>query len=82
MGMTPAEVDAHIRSLGDLMAQAHEAGNRSEALQWQQAMYQAIAARSGPHQEAMDAGIMARIDADPCYFCAMGELHREQLTHA
>lgn len=77
--MTPAQLDQHIASLGMGLADAHSQGDIAGARDFLDQMHKAIRSRTPEHQAAMEARIMARIDADPCYFCAMGELHREQL---
>ena len=78
--MKDAEWEAHIRSLGELMQDAYQAGDRSKAVEWQSLMFQAIAGRSDEQKSRMQREIDAAIDADPCFFCAVGEMHRMEMS--
>lgn len=78
--MTEAELDQHIACCARLMEAAMEKGDRAEAVAWQQAMYAAIAGRTPEHRQRIEAEIQARIERDPCYFCAMGEADRARLA--
>lgn len=80
--MTPEqlELDQRIASLGMALAEAHDRGDIAGARDFLDQMHKAIRSRTPEHQAAMEARIMARIDADPCYFCAMGEADRARLA--
>lgn len=80
--MTPEqlELDQRIASLGMALADAHSQGDTEGARKLLEQMHAAILSRTPEHQAAMEAGVMARIDADPCYFCAMGESDRARLA--
>lgn len=65
--LSPEELDAHICSLGRLMAKAHAEGDRAGAVEMQRLMYQAIRARTPGHQAAMERAIYQRMQ-DACYF--------------
>jgi|GEM_PF-4135974 hypothetical protein len=78
--MTPAQLDQHIASLGTALADAHANGDADGARVKLEEMHAAIRSRTPEHQAAMEAGIQARIERDPCYFCAMGEADRARLA--
>lgn len=78
--MTPAQLDQHIASLGMALADAHANGDADGARVKLEEMHAAIRSRTPEHQAAMEAGIQARIERDPCYFCAMGEADRARLA--
>ena len=77
--MTPAQLDRVIASLGMALADAHAHGDTEGARAKLAEMHAAIRSRTPEHQAAMEAGIMARINADPCYFAAMGEADRARM---
>lgn len=78
--MTPEQLDQHIAGLGMALADAYTQGDTEGARRLLDQMHAAIRSRTPEHQAAMEAGIMARIEADPCYFCAMGEADRARLA--
>lgn len=67
--MTPAQVDAHIASLGMALADAHANGDTEGARAKLAEMHAAIRSRTPEHQA----------DFDPCYFCAMGGADRARI---
>lgn len=66
--LSDAELEQHIKDCGHLLEQAMEHGNVQEAEGWQQAMYQAIAARSPARKAQMEAQIERRISEGLDYF--------------
>lgn len=78
--MSDAEREAHIKDCDSLMVAAMAAGNREEAMNWQQAMYQAIASRSDAQKARMEADIERRISEGNCYFMAVGAEHAAELA--
>lgn len=71
--MNDLELEAHIKDCDLLMVAAMVAGNREEAMNWQQAMYQAIEARSPAQKARIEAEIQSRIADDGVnYFAARG----------
>jgi hypothetical protein len=60
--LSPAELDAHIMSLGQPIERAMRLGDRANAVQLRQCMYDAIASRSPAHKAAMEAEVQRRID--------------------
>ncbi len=84
--MTDLELEQHIQDCTWHMEcsyarfAAHgDPSDRDAAIQWMHMRDRAMASRSEAAKQAREAEIQRRIDSDPCYFCAMGELHREQL---
>lgn len=65
--MSPAEIDAHIASLGLLVVRAMRLGDRATALELQRLQQEARAARSRAHVAAQDAEHLRRVE-DACYF--------------
>jgi hypothetical protein len=60
--LTEGEIDAHIKSLGDLADRAYKAGDKDAARGWMTAMYAAIAGRTPAHKARIQAEIDRRID--------------------
>ena len=59
--MDEAELEAHIKSCGQLMVDEHTAGNREAALGWLQAQQEAIRARRPEVVARMEQELMQRI---------------------
>lgn len=70
--MSDQEREAHIKDCGRLMQQEMEAGNREAAMNWLQAMNQAIAMRSSAQVEAMEQ----ERGLAPCFFAEQGAKDR------
>lgn len=73
--LTDFEREEHIKSCGQLMQLAYEAGNKQEAEYWMLAQNQAIAMRSPEQVKRME--IERGLNGSSCYFDTMGELDRE-----
>ncbi len=75
-GLSDAEREAHIGDCARLMEKAVYEGNRVEALEWKEAMYEAIAMRSPEQIRRME---IERGLAEPCYFMEQGEKDQAEL---
>lgn len=70
--MTDADREAHIQECGRLMQQKMEAGNREAAMNWMQAMHEAIRLRSAAQVAAMEQ----ERGLAPCFFTEQGAKDR------
>lgn len=78
--MNYLELEAHIKDCDILMVAAMVAGNREEAMNWHQAMYQAIASRSPAQKARLEADIQSRmLDDGVNYFDAQGAKHAAEM---
>lgn len=73
--MSDDELEAHIKHCGHLMELEMDRGNRESALNWLQAMQEAIKARSPAQVQRMEQELMQRIH-EPCYFTTKGDEDR------
>lgn len=63
--LTEDEIDAHIKSLGDLADRAYKAGDKDAARSWMTAMYAAIAARTPARGASLSASTSAAGEEQP-----------------
>jgi hypothetical protein len=70
-----AELDRVIEQIGSRMVQAMRDGDPQGAEILRDRLYAAIGSRSPEHQRRLqDRAWQRMLDADPCFFSAMGEL--------